>query len=155
MPAKKEKENKLRAGDMSDLLAKMNRSALDIPVQPAEDVPQNALTEQEPLPKPATPAKSTKSANGGDRLLCETYDKYKEIYLVKNPSIPKNDGILRVALNKDLGYDLRFISSCAGIAMQDLVNNIVREHLKAHYQIIKKMCRPALSWTNRKEIADE
>lgn len=141
---------------MSDLLAKMNRSTLTPPDTSANDSHQNTLAEQEPSPNlSATPAKTTKPTNGGNRLLCETYDKYKEIYLAKNPSISKNNGILRVSLNKDLSYDLRFISSCAGIAMQDLVNNIVREHLKAHYQIIKKMCRPAMSWTNRKEASDE
>lgn len=144
---------------MAALLAKMNRNAIQpLPPKPAEEpAPATTMT---PAPEPETPAavkgrgRKKKEADAVSRpataargARAEDFEAYRTRFLIRAKE--EEMGGLRVQLSRRNSRDLKFIAGCTGVTLTTLLNNVLRQHIESHANLLKTLTRPALSWEER------
>lgn len=142
---------------MSALLAKMSRNAIQ-PLQPTPaEEPEPAMVpapepeaptavkgrgrkrkEAEAVSRPATPARGARA---------EDFEAYRTRFLTRAKE--EEMGGLRVQLSRRNSRDLKFIAGCTGVTLTTLLNNVLRQHIESHANLLKTLTRSALSWEER------
>lgn len=160
---------------MTELLAKMNRNAIQpLSPVPAEEPKPAAPVEQpverpvESAPEPKTPAavnrrgrkkkdadavsRPAKPARTAKAASAADFETYRNQFLTRDKE--EEMGGLRVQLSRRNSLDLKFIASCTGVTLTAFLNNVLRHHIETHADLLKSLTRPALSWEERDKDDD-
>lgn len=142
---------------MDALLAKMNRSQIQLPEVPEPPVAESPSPKTEPASATAPqekkrPGRKKKDATGSARPAVTAgkamdFDSYHDTFLVRDTD--EEMGGLRVQLSQRNSRDLRFIATCTGVSLTTFVNNVLRHHIEQHAGVLKTLTRPVLSWEER------
>lgn len=136
---------------MTALLAKMSRSTIEpspsrepekepVPVIQPEEMPPAAVKQR------GRPKKEIKTAKTAD------FEAYRTRFLTRDKE--EEMGGLRVQLSQRNSRDLKFLAACTGTTLTTIINNVLRDHIATHADLLNTLSRPALSWAERDKDTD-
>lgn len=144
---------------MTALLAKMSRNSIQ-PLSPLLAEEPSPTPDPAPVPVPAIqpeetppavkqrgrPKKEIKAAKTAD------FEMYRTRFLTRDKE--EEMGGLRVQLSQRNSRDLKFLAACTGTTLTTIINNVLRDHIATHADLLNTLSRPALSWAERDKDTD-